>query len=297
MYSFIFLIIILLCVFILGYLFFSKAHSLVNLDVKNLPEEIEQQKKKEIIIKRLENKGKEIGKKIIEKLSFLNGSWFFLQKKFRFLVFRIEKLWHYEESISKKTKVLSSIEKEEKLKGILKEAEKFFIVQNYEKAEELYIAALRFDSKSEAVYRGLADTYLAKKSYNEAAETYEFLLSLNKNNDNVLIKLGEIKEIQNKLDEAIGYFQQAATIGDSSAPRFFHLAELLLKAEQPEVAKESINEACLLEPKNPKYLDLLIEIAIICHDKLLAEKTLQELRMVNPENNKLTDFKERISQL
>lgn len=297
MYSFIFLIIILLCVFILGYLFFSKAHSLVNLDVKNLPEEIEQQKKKEIIIKRLENKGKEIGKKIIEKLSFLNGSWFFLQKKFRFLVFRIEKLWHYEESISKKTKVLSSIEKEEKLKGILKEAEKFFIVQNYEKAEELYIAALRFDSKSEAVYRGLADTYLAKKSYNEAAETYEFLLSLNKNNDNVLIKLGEIKEIQNKLDEAIGYFQQAATIGDISAPRFFHLAELLLKAEQPEVAKESINEACLLEPKNPKYLDLLIEIAIICHDKLLAEKTLQELRMVNPENNKLTDFKERISQL
>ncbi len=299
MYTYIFLAIILICLFVMGFIAVPKIYRLANLDVNNLPEEIEQQKKKEIIFKRLEIKGKEFGKKIGKRLSFLQKFWLFTQSKFRFLVFRIEKLWHHEENIRKKImeKTMTSEEKEKKLNSIIKEAEGFFAGQNYDKAEELYIAALRLNPKSEIVYRGLGDTYFAKKAYNEAVETYEFLLGLNKNDDNVLIKLGEIKEIQNKLDDAISYYQQAATIGDSLSPRFFHLAELLLKVNQPTVAIEAIKEACTLEPKNPKYLDLLIETAIICDDKLLAEKSFEELRLVNPDNNKLADFKERISKL
>jgi len=299
MYNFIFLGIILLCVGVIVYLFLSKMPSLANLDTNNLSEEIEQKKKKEIVIKRLENKGRELGKKITLFLSPLKRIWFFWQNKFRALVIKIEKLWHYEESMRKKIieKKLNPKEKEEKIQEIIKEAMNFFTVQNYDKAEELYIAALRLNPKSPVVYQGLADTYFAKKAYNEAVETYEFLFGLNKDDDSVLMKIGEIKELQNKLDEAINYYQQAIIIGEASSPRFFHLAELLLKVNQPEVAKEAIKEACTLEPKNPKYLDLLIETAIICGDKMLAEKSLQDLRMVNPENNKLTDFKERINRL
>lgn len=276
-----------------------KISRLVNLDVNNLPEEIEQQKKKEIILKRLELKGKDLGKKITKRLSFVQKWWVFVQGRFRVLVFRIEKLWHHEESMRKKIleKEMTSEEKENKLNAIVREAEGFFATQDFDKAEQLYIAALRLNPKSAIVYRGLGDTYFAKKAYNEAVETYEFLLGLNKDDDNVLMKLGEIKEIQNKLDEAINYYQQATLIGDSLSPRFFHLAELLLKVKQSEVAKEAIKEACALEPKNPKYLDLLIETAIICDDKLLAEKGFEELRLVNPDNNKLADFKERISKL
>ncbi len=299
MYNFIFLGIIVLCFGIMAYLFFNKLASLSNLDTENLPEEIEQKKKKEIVIKRLEIQGIELGKKIIKSLAPFKGIWFFLQRKFRILVIQIEKLWHHEEAIHKKTteKELTPIEKEEKIKEIIKEAENFFTVKNYDKAEEFFIAALRLDPKSALVYRGLADTYFVKKAFNEAAETYEFLLGLNKEDDGVLMKLGEIKELQNKLDEAINYYQQAATIGDNVSSRFFHLAELLLRVNQPEVAREAIKEACTLEPKNPKYLDLLIETAIICGDKTFAENSLQELRLVNPENNKLADFKERIDKL
>ncbi len=299
MYTFIFLAIILFCLFVMGFVAVPKISRLANLDVNNLPEEMEQKKKKEIIFKRLEIKGQELGKKIIKRLSFLQKFWLFIQSKFRVLVFRIEKLWHHEETIRKKLmeKEMTSEEKGNKLNALIKEAKSFYAVQNYDKAEELYIAALRLNPKAVVVYRGLGDTYLAKKAYNEAAETYEFLLGLNKNDDNVLIKLGEIKEIQNKLDEAINYYQQAAVIGDSLSPRFFHLAELLLKVNQPLVAKEAVKEACILEPRNPKYLDLLIEIAIICGDKILAEKSFEELRLVNPDNNKLVDFKEQINKL
>jgi len=299
MQNIIFSVIILICLAVLLYLILPKVPILANLDINNLPEELEQKKKKEIIIGRLESKGKELGRRIVARLGFIRDFWLFLQGKFRILVRRIEKLWRYEESSRQKVeqKEMTDKEKEVKIKELIKEGRNFFAVQNYDKAEELFISALRLDPKSSEIYRGLADTYLAKGSYNEAVETYEFLLTLNKDDDNVLMKLGEIKEMQNKLDEAINYYQQAALLGDTLAPRFFHLAELLLKVKQPETAKEAIRSACDLEPKNPKYLDLLIETAIICGDKLLAEKGWEDLRMVNPDNSKLSDFREKIDKL
>jgi hypothetical protein len=71
----------------------------------------------------------------------------------------------------------------------------------------------------------------------------------------------------------------------------------LLKVGQADVAKESILQAVELEPQNPKYLDLLIEIAIICGNKDLALKGYGELRLVNPENQKLSSFKDRIYKI
>ena len=112
-----------------------------------------------------------------------------------------------------------------------------------------------------------------------------------------MVKLAEIAESQGDLEEAIGYYQQAVLVNDSFSPRFYHLAELLVKVGQPQVAVESILQAVELEPQNPKYLDLLIEIAIICGNKDLALKGYGELRLVNPENQKLHSFKDRIYKI
>jgi tetratricopeptide (TPR) repeat protein len=113
----------------------------------------------------------------------------------------------------------------------------------------------------------------------------------------VLVKLAEIAETQGNLEEAIAYYQQAVVINDLLSPRFYHLAELLLKVNQPDIAREAIESALDLEPKNPKYLDLLIEIAILLSDKKMALDTYNELRLVNPENQKLDSFKSRINEL
>ena len=115
--------------------------------------------------------------------------------------------------------------------------------------------------------------------------------------DSVLVKLAEIAESQGDLEEAIQYYQQAVLVNDSFSPRFYHLAELLLKVAQPQVAKEAILQAVELEPQNPKYLDFLIEIAIICGDKTLAIKAYGDLRLVNPENQKLHSLKDRIYKI
>ena len=63
------------------------------------------------------------------------------------------------------------------------------------------------------------------------------------------------------------------------------------------MAKEAALQAVELEPQNPKYLDLLIETAIICGDKATAVRSLEELRLVNPDNQKLDSFRERITKI
>ena len=103
--------------------------------------------------------------------------------------------------------------------------------------------------------------------------------------------------MQGNNTEAIQYLEQAIVLNDALSPRFYYLAELLLKTGQPATALEAVRSAIALEPKNPKYLDLLLETAILVNDKDLAEQTFSELRLVNPANQKLAGFKERIDKI
>ena len=126
----------------------------------------------------------------------------------------------------------------------------------------------------------MGETYIAKKAYDEARQTFKFLLQLNKEDDAAMVKLAEIAEMQENWEEAIHYYEKAMIKNDSLSPRFYHIAELLLKVKQPEIAREAIVQAVELEPKNPKYLDLLLEIAIICGDKKLAQEAGMALKAI-----------------
>ena len=299
MSDFIFIIIILAAFGVMAAVSLRKFPQAANLDLDNLAEERETQKKREILRRSLKEKGKEAKKRWAERLAPIAVVWGILQKKFRLYVGKIEKLLHYEELLKyrKTVKELPVAEKEYQINELLQQAENHALQENYEKAEELYIAAIKLDKKSVPAYRGLADTYMSKGAVEEAYQTYGFLSKLLPEDDGLLVKLAEIAEEQGKIEEAIQYYEQATVLNDSLSPRFYHLAELLLKTEQPEVAIEAISQAVELEPKNPKYLDLLIEVAIICGNKIMAEKHFEELRLVNPENQKLIEFKERIEKM
>lgn len=293
------LIIILLALAAIIFIVVRKFPQLSNLDVENLNEERESRKKKEMIEKRVEEQSKKLKEKLIKIFRPVRKIWGKLQLKFRIYFGKVERLWHHEQTakIKEEIKDLSKEEKESKLKNIIQEANQYLVAGNLDKAEELFISAIKINVKSAPAYRGLADTYLAKGSLEEAMQTYRFLLQLDPEDDGAMVKLAEIAESQGDLEEAIQHYQNAVLVNDSLAPRFYHLAELLIKIKQPETAKEAIVQAVELEPKNPKYLDLLLETAIICGDKDLAKNGYNELRLVNPENQKLEDFKNRISKL
>ncbi len=294
-----FLLIIIIALAIVLFLVIRRFPQLANLDIHNLDEEKTYRKKKEIINKRIEKSSNLLKQKIGRMLAPIEKVWGKLQLQFRIYVGKIERLLHHEQSlkIKLKRKVTSTEENEQKIAPLIQEGEQQLKAGSYDKAEEVFISAIKIDPKSAVAYRGLGDTYLAKNSIEEARQTYKFLIKMEPDDDSVLVKLAEIAESQGDLEEAIGYYQQAVLVNDSFSPRFYHLAELLVKVGQPQVATESILQAVELEPQNPKYLDLLIEIAIICGNKELALKGYGELRLVNPENQKLHSFKDRIYKI
>ncbi|HSR89161.1 MAG TPA: tetratricopeptide repeat protein [Candidatus Udaeobacter sp.] len=299
MLNIIFLIIIVFALGVVLFLVIRKFPQLANLDISNLPEEKIYQKKREIINKRIEKSSEALKAKLSRVLIPVGKIWGKLQLQFRIYVGKTEKLLHHEQVLKtkQKVKVVSNEESEQKIGELIQNGEQKLKAGSYDEAEELFISAIKIDPKSTVAYRGLGDTYLAKNSAEEASQTYKFLIKMEPENDAVLVKLAEIAEDQGNLEEAIQYYQQAVLINDSLSPRFYHLAELLLKINQPEVAKAAILQAVELEPQNPRYLDLLIEIAIICGNKDIALKAYGELRLVNPENKKLHGFKDRIYKL
>lgn len=299
MTNIIFISLITLALVVIAVVVVRKFPVVANLDLEHLAEEQESKKKRLILENRLAEKSREANKQFQEKITPLKSAWNLLQYKFRVYVGKIEKLLHYEELIKNRQRArdISSMDREKQISELLHQGEGKFHEGNYDKAEEFFIAAIKFDKKLAPAYRGLADTYMAKGAAEEAMQTYDYLSRLTPTDDALLVKLSELSEERGKINEAIHYLEKAVSTNDSLSPRFYHLAELLQKVEQPEVAIEAVSQAVELEPKNPKYLDLLIEIAIICGNRQMATKGFEELRLVNPDNQKLAEFKERIEKI
>lgn len=267
-----------------------------HVDLDNLPEEKEARKKKEIMSRRMQAEGGEMLRRLGNRFKPLRKVWGFLQLKFRVYVGKIERVLHHEQRAKKKAQS-SGAEETSRAENTLHTAATQFGLGEYDKAESLYINVISTDPKSIEAYRGLAETYLAKGAREEAEETLHFLLKLKPDDDGAMVKLAEMAEAKGDLEQAIKFYEQAMVLNDALSPRFYHLAELLVKVKQPLVAKEAILSAVELEPKNPKYLDLLIEVGILCGDKDLAMHGFQELRLVNPKNQKLQVFQDRIKEL
>jgi tetratricopeptide (TPR) repeat protein len=292
---------ILICWGIIFAIIFKKFPQLAHLDVNNLPAEKEARRKKQIMSQRIDEQSKTLQKAWLKKLEPFRKMWKIFQLKFRVYVGRVERIWRHEQvkSFSESIPVEGNeVEKKEnKFHILLQEAESASLAGDFEKAEELFIAAIKIDQSSPQAYRGLADTYFARGAMEEAEQTYLFLHHLNQEDDRVLVKLGDIAESKGNLEQAIEYYQQAVIANDSASKNFFHLAELFLKIKQPQIAKEALVAAVEIEPKNAKYLDLLVEVAVLCHDKILATKTLNDLRLLNPANPRLETFKSNIERI
>ncbi len=291
------IIIIALCLGCLGVIIARKFPQLANLDIEHLPQEKQARTKRTILSRRIDQETEAWQKRWQERFSPLTRWWKQGQLRFRIYVGKIERLW-YHETAKKQTAAnvpMPTEDQEQAVARLIQDGQHYLAQEQFDQAEQVFISAIKANSHSTEAYRGLADTYFSRGAITEAKETYQFLLQLNPKDDNVLAKLGELSEQESNFEAAIEYYQQAIILNDSLSPRFYRLAELLLRVKQPETAREAIISAVELEPKNPKYLDLLIETAILCSDQALAQSAYQELRLVNPENQKLDYFKSKIT--
>ncbi|MFA5953922.1 MAG: tetratricopeptide repeat protein [Patescibacteria group bacterium] len=164
-------------------------------------------------------------------------------------------------------------------------------------AERDYLGVIQVDHHNVAAYRGLARLYVKDENYNEARQSLEFARGLDANNDAIYSELAELAVKEGKLEEARLAYEQAANLAPESVAYRIGLGDILLQLGELPSATGAFEEAVAIESSNPRCLDRLIEVCILGGNKRLAISSLRQLKAVNPDNNKLSEFQERIAAM
>lgn len=188
-------------------------------------------------------------------------------------------------------------ERDAKIARLLSSAKTVFEEGQAEDAESRYIEILRLDPHFIEAYRGLADVYIELKSYDQAKETLEFLLKLNKDDDRAFARLGAIEVFKGNFREAEERFLSSIALAGDVASYRAQLAKVYLQTGEEKKAWDEFRRVLVDEPYNPKYLDYFLEVSILIGDAESAAGALNALEAANPENAKLDAFRKRVEAL
>lgn len=262
MYNIIPLVLILASLTIIIFILARKFSVLASIDIESIPKEKEAKIKEEIVSNRLKRNLVKWSAKLVKTLKFIGA------KILLFSKWIYSKLHEMRDNYKQKSKI-SPEEKEFTLSSALEEARELQKAENYQEAEKKLIEIISFDSQNIEVFRLLGEVYFEQKNYNDSREAFKHVVKL----------------LENEEEE------------ESLAEIYFDLALIDQAEENWEAATEMMKKTLKLNPNNPRYLDTMLEISIINKDKISALDAFEKLEKINPENKKLTEFKERITNL
>jgi tetratricopeptide (TPR) repeat protein len=221
-----------------------------------------------------------------------------------FLKSRYQRLLDLEKRYRNRIKPTADLSPEEqaektgKIEQLLAEAKSLTTAGELSNAEQKTIEAISIDPRSAAAYRVLASIYLEQKDYEHARETLMFLIDrLKVEDDELYAELGLVATGEGKYDEAKMDLEKSIVINGQDAQHYIDLSKVQLALGDSLAAFESCRKTVELEPNNPKFLDALVEASIVAGKHEWAVETLEKLRTVNPENQKLAEFASRINAL
>jgi len=268
MLTFISIILIVICLIVILAIILKKFPALAILDISNLPGVKEAKFKDQIIKQRVERDLAKWGGKWAR-------FWLYFQKKISVFLQKTQKQLKKVQLNYRVNAKIPWPEKQKKIKELFLAVDDLFKKEMFSEAEEKLIEIVSLDQKNLTAFFKLGELYDLGKKYSEARQTYNYSLKLAKQ-----------------------YQDEKEIMGDITIQEiYFSLAYLEKEADNLEIALEYIREALDLEPNNPRYLDLILDLSIIKKDKKQAEEYLEKMALVNPENNKLTELKEKIELL
>lgn len=298
LYAFVPILFIFLSIGVIIVIIVSKFPQLSSLDTSTLPAVKEAKVKEAIKYQRFSRGFEELTKKFKPFTKSINQFWQDLRSRFRGLAQSVQKKYHEVSEVTKgATPDASSNLPAQEPEPLLLEAEKIAEAGDFAQAEEKYLMVLKLDPKSIEAYRGLGRIYFDQDKYKQAKEVYEFMLKLNPGDDRAYNRLGRVAETEGNWPLAAKYFEVAARLNNRRAICFFDLGRAYKALNKPAAALRNFSKAVQLEPNNPKYLDQLVEMSIMAGDTDLAKETYDKLRLVNPDNQKLAEFKQRIEEM
>ncbi len=262
------LILIGLCLIIILAIILKKFPALAILDINNMPGEKEAKFKDQIIKQKVERD--------LARLSGKAGRvWLFISRRIsEFLKSSQEELKKIKLNY-KSTAKISFVEKQKMIKDLFLAYADLLKKEKLNEAEEKLVEIISLDQKNLNAFFKLGALYDEQKKWSEARQTYEYALKLAR---------------QFKDDEMI---MEDLTLQEI----YFSLSWVEREAGDLEAALENIREALELEANSPRYLDLILDLSIIKKDKELALTSLEKLAAVNPGNQKLGEWKDKIDSL
>jgi tetratricopeptide (TPR) repeat protein len=257
---------------------------LANLDINTIQAERELKTKERIISSRLKrsyfnhynrtlNLLRPIGEKIGNSLRAM-----------------FNKLLEMKEGYTKDDEKTGSLQNSTGVEKIIMEAREHKDKEEWDKAEQKYIEYIGKESGSIEAFRELGEVYYRRKDFHEAKETLEHAIKLleKKYNEFFFSEAGDVKS-ENKAEK------DAASL--LLAEIYFDLCLVEKAVNNNQGALVIIDKALKMQPNNPRYLDTKFEISIINKDKGKAYEAYEKLKEVNPENQKLNELKDRLSEL
>ncbi len=262
------LILILICLVVILAIILKKFPALAILNIGNMPGEREAKFKDQLLRQKVERDLSRVG-------GALGKFWLFFAKRWAtFLQGLHKKLKKTKQTYILETP-LTGNEKYKRIKEKMRRAEAEVKKDNFVTAEESLIEVISLDQKNLNAFFQLANLYDTQKKWPEARQTYEYALKLARqyHNDESIMGNVTLSEI------------------------YFSLSLVEKESDDLEAALENIREALDLEPNNPRFLDLILDLSIMKKDKDLATEYFNKLAAVNPENNKLATWQEKIAEL
>lgn len=289
------LLIIIGSLTVIAVVIIRKFPNLAALNVEEIPQLVQARKKEQLLKERLARIFHGKGKKIAEWMVPVLKIWARGQTAFRRTFQRTYDAYcEYKEKLEREARKHL---RPRDLKAILAEADAAVKADKLDEAEKKFIEVIKADPKNLEAYRGLGKLYMEMEKYPEARETFLFLVKRKPSDGRAWNRLGMIAMTEGKFEDAREYFDKAVRADDMIAVRHFDLGRAHKALGQESEAIEAFKEAVALEPGNPRFLDALVESAIMVGDKATAQSTLVKLIEANPENQKIAEFERRITEM
>lgn len=257
---------------------FRKMRVVASIDTASVPKHQQEKKRKELaslrLMRKFERAGGFFGRFIKPPFARFGNS----------IGTLVKKLTKYERKIAlSAAEQISKLPEQEtvkKVEELFERAREKIASEDLKAAEQTYIELISVDPVSVKAYKELGDLYMTMKEYTSAKETYEYIIRLEEKKMGKQVLEGEQVALTTEMADHHGDLARS----------------LIGLGKYPEASKQ-FEEALRLEPNNPKYLDLLIDVNIQMKKKPEAEEALARLKEANPENQKIAEFEEMIKAI
>jgi tetratricopeptide (TPR) repeat protein len=254
------LILLVLSVGVAAAVVLRKVRQVRMIDVASIPSERIRRLKEQIILQKFERVGAE---KLGSVAKVARQGVTTASKVGRRAVQRLYAMEQYYQKLKRVPLDASEGTDPEAVKRLLAEAEEFMRQEEYIPAEKRYIEIISHNPKHVKAYEGLGNLYLRNRQYAQARETLLFTLRISPDDASVYMSLAEVELAEENTKKAIEYLRRCVE----------------------------------LRPGNPKFIDQYIEASLLAKYPDDVRKGIELLKESNPENQKITEFEERLSSI